>query len=196
MQFYQHRINTLADLERVPESLGIEFDLRSDGPNVIITHDPFTSGPTIDEFFARVGKRPCIFNIKCDGIETFIVEKAKKHGIEDYFFIDVSVPGATKLAKLGERRFSMRYSEIEPIEHALVWKGKAEWVGVDCWTAVPADRAAWAKLEGFKIALVSPELQGHGTDAIAKMYEPIRGLRVDAICSKRPDLWEPVLSAS
>ncbi|WP_394821078.1 hypothetical protein [Pendulispora albinea] len=190
LRLYRHRINTLQDLEATPEELGIEFDLRSDGDRVIVTHDPFTTGPTIEEFFPRIGKRPCIFNVKCEGVEARVLELAAKHGIADFFFLDCSVPAAVKLARMGEKRIAVRYSEMEPVEGVLAWADKATWVWVDCFTEYPADPDAWARIaQAFKICLVSPELQGHGADKIPAFRESLGDRRFDAACSKRPELW-------
>ena len=190
LRIYRHRVNTIADLDATPASLGIEFDLRSDGSRVIVTHDPFTDGPKIEEFFPRIGKRPCIFNVKCEGIEERVGSLAKAHGIEDYFFLDLSIPAAVKLWRKGEKRIGVRYSEIEPVEAALAWAGKAEWAWVDCFTDFPADEIAWRKIaEAFRVCLVSPELQGHGVEAIASARKRLAGRTYHAACSKRPDLW-------
>jgi hypothetical protein len=63
-------------------------------------------------------------------------------------------------------------------------------VWVDCFAEWPSDAAAWAKIaERFKVCLVSPELQGHGTDAIARFRAGLGDRRWDAACTKRPDLW-------
>ena len=190
LRIYRHRVNTIADLDATPMSLGIELDLRSDGDRVIVTHDPFTDGPTIEEFFPHVGPRPCIFNVKCEGIEERVVSLAAKHAIDDFFFLDLSVPATVKLVRKGERRIGVRYSEFEPIEGVLAWTGKASWAWVDCFTDFPRDPVAWAKLAAaFRVCLVSPELQGHGTEAIASAREKLANLTYHAACSKRPDLW-------
>jgi hypothetical protein len=190
LRLYRHRINTLRDLEQTPVELGIEFDLRSDGDRVIVTHDPFTDGPTIEEFFPRIGPRPCIFNVKCEGIEARVLDEARRNRIEDFFFLDCSVPAAVKLGKLGEKRIGVRYSEIEPVEGVLAWAGKANWCWVDCFTEFPSGDDAWAKVAAsFKICLVSPELQGHGADAIPRFRSSLGGRHFDAACSKRPELW-------
>jgi len=190
MRLYRHRVNTIEQLDSVPLELGVEFDLRSDGDRVIVTHDPFTDGPTIDEFFPRIGPRPCIFNVKCEGIESRVLETAGRHGISEFFFLDVSVPAAMKLVRQGEKRIAIRYSEVEPVESALAWAGKAHWVWVDCFTRFPTAPGAWASLAAhFEICLVSPELQGHGVESIPSMRASLDGLRYDAVCSKRPDLW-------
>lgn len=187
---YRHRVNTIDALAATPAEQGIEFDLRSDGNDVIITHDPFTRGPTIAEFFPHIGRRPCIFNVKCEGIEAAVLAEAKTHGIEDFFFLDCSIPAAVKLWRMGEKRIGVRYSEIEPFEGVLAWADKATWCWVDCFTQYPADPKAWnAIAEKFQICLVSPELQGHGAERIPEFRASLGGRRFDAACSKRPELW-------
>src|SRR5262249_13397265 len=122
--------------------MGIEFDLRSSGNDVLVTHDPFTTGPTIEEVFPKIGKRPCIFNVKTEGIEPRIRELARKHGIEAWFMLDLSVPAAVKLSRVAERRIAVRYSEMEPFEGAMAWKGVATWLWVDCFTRFPIEEPA------------------------------------------------------
>jgi hypothetical protein len=57
IRLYRHRVNTIDALESTAPELGIELDLRSDGDRVIVTHDPFTDGPTIEEFFPKIPPR-------------------------------------------------------------------------------------------------------------------------------------------
>lgn len=190
MRVYRHRVNTVADLESVPETQGIEFDLRSSGNDVLVTHDPFTTGPTIEEFFPKIGKRPCIFNVKTEGIEARVRELAAKHGIEDWFMLDLSVPAAVKMWRLGERRIAVRYSELEPFEGAMAWNGKATWLWVDCFERFPVAEPAWSELaNAFKICLVSPELQGHTGETFDRLKAQVTGKRWDAVCTKTPARW-------
>ena len=190
LRLYKHRINTLEALAGVPESLGIEFDLRSSGNDVLVTHDPFTDGPTIEAFFPKIGARPCIFNVKTEGVEARVAALAAEHGIEDYFFLDCSVPAAMKLWRAGETRFAVRYSEVEPIEAVLAWKGRAAWVWVDCFEGFPGTAQDFAKLsEHFKICLVSPELQGHDAAKDAALRTSLEGRSYNAVCTKRPESW-------
>ncbi len=189
-RFYRHRINTLDALEGVATDHGLEFDLRSSGNDVFITHDPFTTGPTIEEFFPRIGPRPCIFNVKTEGIEDRVRALAAAHGIEDYFFLDCSVPAAMKLARAGETRVAVRYSEVEPIEAVLAWVGKAQWVWVDCFRDYPGDATAWTRLAAhFRLCLVSPELQGHDEHRSAALRASLVGRPYHAVCSKLPERW-------
>ena len=187
---YRHRINTLEALASLPADVGLEFDLRSSGNDVLITHDPFTTGPTIEEFFPKIGARPCIFNVKCEGIEERVGKLAAAHGISDYFFLDCSVPAAVKLTRAGERRFAVRYSEMEPKAAALAWAGKAEWLWVDCFKSFPGDDADWLELgKQFRICLVSPELQGHDAETFSRLRAQIAHRQFDAICTKDPSRW-------
>jgi len=190
VRLYRHRVNTVADLSAVPDEMGIEFDLRSSGSDVLVTHDPFTTGPTIEEFFPHIGRRPCIFNVKTEGIEARVSELAARHGIEDWFMLDLSVPAAVKLARIGEKRVAVRYSEMEPFEGAMAWKGKATWLWVDCFTRFPTEEPAWSQLaDAFKICLVSPELQAHQGDAFDRLKAQVAGKRFDAVCTKTPARW-------
>ncbi len=190
VRVYQHRVNTVGALNAVPESMGIEFDLRSSGADVIVTHDPFTDGPTIEEFFPHIGKRPCIFNVKCEGIEPRVRDLALRSGIEDYFMLDLSIPAAVKLARAGDTRMAVRYSELEPAASALAWKGRASWLWVDCFERFPVDEPTWSELAGaFRICLVSPELQGHAGETWTRLRESLKGRRYDAVCTKTPERW-------
>ena len=44
MQIIAHRINTKKLLEATSINFGVEVDIRSDGKNLIIHHDPMTQG--------------------------------------------------------------------------------------------------------------------------------------------------------
>lgn len=190
MRIYRHRVNDVATLASVSLHHGLEFDLRSDGADVIVTHDPFTRGPTIEEFFPHIGSRPCIFNVKCEGVEARVLEEAARNGIDDFFFLDCSVPAAAKLSREGETRIGVRYSEIEPLEGVMAWVGRASWVWVDCFTRFPTDAAAWANIKDhFRVCLVSPELQSHDEQTSAALRASLEGLDYDAVCTKRPEVW-------
>jgi hypothetical protein len=189
-RIYQHRINSIDALRAVPTHLGVEFDLRSDGDRVIVTHDPFTDGPRLEEYLRHVGPRPCIFNIKCEGIEEHTLALAAQHGVEDLFLLDISVPAAVRLSRVGEKRMAVRWSEYEPAELAARWRSAARWLWVDCFTAWPDDRATWASLaQDFSVCLVSPELQGYGVASIPAWREGLGDRAFHAVCTKSPDAW-------
>lgn len=191
LRVYRHRVNSLSGLEQVPTGQGIEFDLRSDGDRVIVTHDPFTDGPTIDEFFPRIGARPCIFNVKCEGIESRVLAIAAECGIEDFFFLDLSVTAAVNLDRAGETRIAVRYYEHQPLEGIMAWAGRARWVWVDCFTRYPGEATHWRRIaDAFRVCVASPELYGHEDGEIPRLRATLAARRYDAVCSKRPDQWE------
>ena len=134
-------------------------------------------------------------DVKEEGLEARLIELMRQHGIDDYFVLDQSFPFLVKWSKLGEHRCAVRVSEFEAVETALTLAGKVDWVWVDCFTHVPLESAdaQWLKDAGFKLCLVSPELQGRPAEVeIPQMAALLqeRGIVADAVCTKRPDLWE------
>ncbi len=191
MRYYAHRRNSLAELRSTPVDHGVELDLRDDGRRIIVAHDPFSDGPDVDSYFRELGARPCILNLKCEGIEGAVLAAAARHGVTDFFLLDLSIPAATKLARQGETRLAIRYSEVEPIELALAWIGRARWVWIDCFTDWPGNPEAWARLsQHFSLCVVSPELQGHGRGAISSFADQARGRPFHAVCTKHADDWQ------
>jgi len=56
---------------------------------------------------------------------------------------------------------------------------------------MPLDKNAYDKIKkaGFKICMVSPELQHHHLTEIKKFKEQTIGWTIDAVCTKHPNLW-------
>ena len=139
-----------------------------------------------------------ILNVKEEGLESHLRTLLGARGIEDYFFLDQSFPFLVKWSKAGEHRCAVRVSEFESIETALNLAGKVNWVWVDCFTKFPlsVDDAMRLKNAGFKLCLVSPELQGRDAEieipALASLLRA-RNIASDAVCTKRPDLWEKMV---
>ena len=187
MKFIAHRINTAAELAGVPPEYGVELDLRDSGDKLILNHDPFGSGEEFSSYLKGYGHALLILNIKSERIEWRALDLLRERGIRDYFFLDSSFPMIHQLAEKGENNLALRYSEFEGLDTVLAMKGRAKWVWVDCFTRLPLDRKSHAALKdaGFKLCLVSPELQGRPGD-----IEPYReqrrreGLVFDAICAK------------
>ena len=96
----------------------------------------------------------------------------------------------------GERRVAVRVSDYESIDTALRLAGSVGWVWVDSFQRFPLDGAQASKLTaaGFKLCLVSPELQGRvGSEQIPALRQLLRdeGIVADAVCTKHPERWEP-----
>lgn len=191
-----HRRNTPAQLAATPAALGVEVDIRSQGPRLTIHHDPFAEGGDFEDWVSRYAHGTLILNVKEEGLEHACLALMRKYGIEDFFFLDQSFPFLVKTAREGESRCAARVSEFETVETALSLAGRIDWVWVDCFTRFPLTPADGRRLReaGFRMCLVSPELQGRFDEAEIEAYRALIAdpdLAMDAICTKRPDLWAP-----
>lgn len=193
MLYIAHRINTLEQLKSVPKDYGIEVDLRDHHDRIVMQHDPYIK-PEAEDFeqlLQNYDHRLIILNVKSERIEHRVLELVQKYNVQDYFFLDSSFPMIRLLANKGESKIAVRYSEYEPIEYALAMAGRVGWAWIDCFTHLPLDESTHSALkEKFKLCLVSPELQGHPLDWIPTFAEKVSRFEMDAICTKRPDLWQ------
>ncbi|NQW57378.1 MAG: hypothetical protein HQ456_01580 [Polynucleobacter sp.] len=195
MQIIAHRKNTIAELSQTPTQFGIEVDIRSWEKGLTIHHDPFVQGEDFKEWLRHYKHQILILNVKEEGLEAQLIELMKERNISNYFFLDQSFPFLVKWAKLGEKRLAVRVSEYESINTALSLKDKADWIWVDCFTHFPlsSEESKQLKQANFKLCLVSPELQGRNAESeIPALKELLssRGITADAVCTKRPDLWQ------
>ena len=194
MILIRHRVNTKKELLNTPREYGVEVDIRSMGNDLIIQHEPFVHGESFDEWVKAFEHRFVILNVKEEGLEERLLQLMEQHRIQDFFFLDQSFPFLMKIARTGERRCAARISEYESIRTVLSLQGLIEWVWVDCFTRFPLKRED-AKLlcdAGFKLCLVSPELQGRSDpEEIKKIRKEIsnHSIEVDAVCTKHPMLW-------
>jgi hypothetical protein len=198
MNFISHRRNTIEELKATPIEYGVEVDIRSDNGKLVIHHDPFASGDDFEEWIMYYQHGTLILNVKEEGLEARLIDLMKQRSIEDYFFLDQSFPFLIKWSKLGEHHCAVRVSEFESVETALTLAGKIDWVWVDCFTKFPLSREDAKRLQdrGFKLCLVSPELQGRPAETaiseLAKLLDE-RQITPDAICTKKPELWKECL---
>jgi hypothetical protein len=195
-----HRRNTLNELLATPTKYGVEVDIRSYGDKLVIHHDPFIQGESFDSWITAYQHGTLILNVKEEGLEARLVEMMRSKGIEDYFFLDQSFPFLIKWSEAGEHRCAVRVSEFESIETAMTLAGKIDWAWVDCFSHFPLSREDARRLKdsGLKLCLVSPELQGRNAKseipALAALLKE-HGIQADAVCTKRPDLWEQICPA-
>ena len=190
MLFIRHRINTVEELGTVPPHMGIEVDIRAEGTEIILQHDPFLQGERFEDFLRHYRHELIVLNIKDEGTEEPALELLQKYGVRNYFFLDLDFPAMMRLIKKGEKNIALRFSEYEPLDPCLAFKGMAGWVWVDCFNDLPLDRESHAALKkNFKLCLVSPELQKFPKERIADFKKKLTGLALDAVCTKHPDLW-------
>jgi hypothetical protein len=200
MKLISHRRNTVSELLATDSKYGIEVDIRSEGDRLIIHHDPFVTGESFDVWINVYRHGTLILNVKEEGLESRLIALMQFKGITDYFFLDQSFPFLVKWSEAGEHRCAVRVSEFESIETALTLAGKVDWVWVDFFTHFPLSEQDARRLKdaGFKLCLVSPELQGRDAYVeirqLASLLEE-RNIEADAICTKRPDLWEVAVTS-
>jgi len=186
----QHRINTIVELLKVPKDYGVEIDIRTNNEGLILHHDPFKEGEDFEDFLMHFNHKFLILNTKTEGMEEKILELLLKHKVINYFFLDLSLPYLVKYMNLGVRNIAVRFSEYEPIEFVRKFAGKLNWVWIDCFNDLILNQKSYLELKKyFKLCLVSPELQKKPIQSINIFKEKLIGMELDAICTKRPDLW-------
>lgn len=199
MKLISHRRNTIAELRATNHKYGVEVDIRSEGQRLIIHHDPLVAGESFEDWLNTYQHGTLILNVKEEGLEARLIALMESKGLNDYFFLDQSFPFLVKWSKAGERRCAVRVSEFESIETALSLAGKVDWVWVDCFNHFPLthEDAHRLKNAGFKLCIVSPELQGRDAESeipsLASLLNE-REIFADAVCTKRPDLWEKMVN--
>lgn len=185
-----HRVNTIKKLKSLNKPFGVEVDLRNHNNDIILHHEPYVVGENFDTFLNHFELDFIILNIKSEGIEEEVLRLVKKNNVPDYFFLDTSIPFMVKYINKGFRKFAVRFSEYETLDFVLNFKGKVEWVWVDCFNKMPLDEKTYNILKKqFKICLVSPELQGHSLSRVKEFKTKTNKFDIEAVCTKRPDLW-------
>jgi hypothetical protein len=194
--FISHRINFLD--RHISEKIfqladGIEFDIRDSGNDLIVQHDPFSSGQPFTEFLTFCPPNKFyIVNVKSEGIEHMVLSALEKYGISNFFLLDCSIPMMIRLGKSGEKRLAVRFSEYESLATVETMAPFVSWVWVDVFTRLPLTRMVEETIRGLglKICLVSPELQGQ-QDKLLPYKDTLGQIQLDAVCSKEynHDLW-------
>ena len=194
MEIISHRVNTIESLKDTPFEFGVEIDIRTYGRKLILAHEPFSDGTDFLKWIKYYSHGTLILNIKEEGLENFILKIMKESNIKNFFFLDQSLPFLIKTIKSGERRSAVRLSEYESIETVLKFTGIIDWVWVDCFNNFSISKAQYKKLKesGFKLCLVSPELQGHNKSMINEFKEVMQQEKIffDAICTKYSEMWK------
>ncbi len=188
MEYIAHRINTIAELKKLPEEYGVELDLRDDlNGRIYISHNPFEAGEDFEAYCKEYRHGTMILNIKSERIEHEVLTLMEKYQIRDYFFLDSSFPMIKLLTDMGVKQVALRFSELEGLDTIRNMAGRARWVWVDCFTKIPIDRESFKELKalGYKLCFVSPELEGQ-EEKLAEYKEYIReqGIVFDAVCTK------------
>lgn len=188
MEYIAHRINTAEELIKLPFAYGVELDLRDNlEGNVYIAHNPFEQGEDFEQYLKQYHHKTMILNIKSERIELKVMELLKQYCVRDFFFLDSSFPMIYQLVSMNEQRIALRYSEFEGMDTIRNMRGRVQWIWVDCFTKLPITHQSFRELKdmGYKLCLVSPELQGREKDIeVYGKYLKNEGITMDAICTK------------
>lgn len=195
MLICQHRVNTVKFLNEVPRELGVEIDLRStpDG-RIYLAHDAFETGELLDDWLASYQHAFIVANVKEEGLEQVLKAKFDAAGVSKWAFLDQSFPFMVRELRAGNTQTMVRVSEFESTITALNLNPKPDWVWVDSFTGVYPTAETLQKLSGagFKLMLVSPELQGREPEeeirGLKRLFESTE-LEIDGVCTKVPALW-------
>jgi hypothetical protein len=185
--YIAHRINTVAELKNIPTQYGVEIDIRDLGERLVLHHDPYVDGENLEDFLRDYQHGTLILNVKSERIEHRVLELVRKYKIKDYFFLDSTFPMIYLLSNQRETNIALRFSEYEGLDTLLSMKGKVKWVWVDCFTKLSINKENYSKLKewGYKLCLVSPELQGRDQDIEEyKQYLQDNDIKFDKICTK------------
>lgn len=186
----KNRVNTSADLNAVSPDYGVEVDVRERNNALILQNDPFMDGEALESYLANYRHKFIVFDIKSEGIEFKVIELAERAGIKDYFLLGVSATSAKKLINREFRKFAVRFSDMEALETANKWAGRAEWVWGDIFREFALDEQSVPALKkNFKICSISPETIGL-RGALERYRGKMKLLNIDAICTDLPDLWK------
>lgn len=202
MILIKHRVNKIVDLKKLPIDYGAEVDIRSDNNNLIIHHDPFKKGVLFKRWLKHFRHNTLIINQKEEGLEPKILELLRDSHIDNYFFLDQSIPFLIKHSKLLDKNSAARLSEYESINTVISLQKHIKWVWLDCFSSIsfnPKD-IQLLKNKGIKLCLVSPELQGRELEPeirrLLKNTENPFGKNfetLDAVCTKNIELWKSFL---
>jgi hypothetical protein len=180
-----HRINSAAQLAKVPPHYGVEIDIRTAGKNLILNHEPFATGELLATYLQHFRHRFIIANIKEAGIEDEVVKLFAAQRITDYFLLDVEFPYIYRASRKGMRKIALRFSEEESIETVKLYCSKVDWLWIDCFTQLPLNASSVTVAKEFKSCLVSPERWQRPED-IPRYQQNMKdlGFQLDAVMTE------------
>ena len=194
MIIIEHRVNTKNRLSKISYDYGVEIDIRTNIKKIILSHDPFKNGIELEDWLKSYKHNFLVLNVKEDGLENEILHLLKKNKIERFFFLDQAFPSIIKSIERNERRCAVRISEYESIETAISLSGKIEWIWIDYFNKFPLnlEKCQYLKDKGFKLCIVSPELQNGNLEAAKALRDKLQSInfKYNAVCTKYPKLWK------
>lgn len=187
-----HRVNKVTDLKKVMTTNGVEIDLRSRNNEIILHHDPFENGVKFKDWLKHYKHRFMVLNVKEEGLEERILEILKRYKIKKFFFHDQTFSSMIK--NMQYTNVSIRFSEFEEIKCKNKLFKYIKWLWIDNFTRVPLNKKFFNYInkKEVKICIVSPELiKMSRVNEIINLKKKLKKMKikVDAVCTKNPDLW-------
>lgn len=167
MEIVIHRINTVQELVTIPKHFGCEIDIRSNGNELVLHHEPMQNGQCFTDYLDVYQHGLLVLNIKEAGIEDLVLDEVRKRDIANYFLLDVEFPYLYQATRRGEKSIAIRFSEDESIETVKKYSQKLDWVWIDTNTFLPITESSLSVLNDFKTCLVCPERWQRPQDIIA-----------------------------
>ena len=124
----KHRVNLINDLKSLNPIFGAEVDVRSQGSELIINHEPFANGEVFENWIKFYKHKLLILNVKEEGLEDKLINLMEKYKISNYFFLDQSFPFMLKYSKSCKKRSAIRLSEYEDVNTCLKVDKYCKWV--------------------------------------------------------------------
>ena len=166
----------LKKLKQIPKEFGCEIDIRTNGSQIILNHDPFKKGDKLSDYLDEYSSRgTLVLNIKETGIEDLVLKEVKKREIKNYFLLDVEFPYLYKATVKGERNIAIRFSEKEPIANLNLFVDKLDWVWIDTITRLPVNSLNVNQLNKFQSCLVCPSIWGN-EESISSVNKKVNDL--------------------
>ncbi len=187
MKVIIHRVNNSSKLLSIPKKYGVEIDVRDYKNKLILSHDPFIKGETLQKFLKKYNHETLIINIKSEFIEFEIIKLLKKFRIKNYFFLDSSYPAIISLSKKKIKRFAIRVSDYESFENVYKIHPNCKWIWLEIFKKVNLKKKDinYIKKNKIKICLVSPELHNRKKDLLKiKKYLLTKKIKIYAVCTK------------
>ena len=190
MEIIIHRINTIESLKNIPHNYGVEIDVRSYGNDLILNHDAYQNGDSLDSFLENYNHGTLVLNIKESGIEDSVIEIVDKHvNIQSYFLLDIEFPYLCTASKKVQKNMAIRYSEYESIQTVNQFINKVGWVWIDTFTKLPITKTDRKILDKFKKCLVCPERWNRKSDIVTyKKILKSMNFKIDAVMTSKSNI--------
>ncbi len=193
MLIIHHRRNSIELINQTQINFGVEIDIRTYKNELIVNHEPYEDGIKLMELLKFYNHKFLILNTKEEGLENKILKMMLEFDIKSFFLLDQSFPFLVKTLLSGEKRCAIRVSEYESVKTPLSLSGLAEWIWIDVFNKFPISKSDYINLKdaGFKLCLVSPELQQHSFDKVMRIKKFLKekNIVIDAVCTKFPSYW-------